>query len=88
MGAVLTLKLDVDEIGDSLKIMKEVQAAASAVQSRYLEAKRSAAYWNKDIGKRKAQYDSALKAYRAAASRFRSSKRQREELLKEFKQWK
>ena len=88
VGAVLTLKLDVDEIGDSVKIMKEVQAAASAVQSRYLEVKRSAAYWNKDIGKRKAQYDSALKAYQAAASRFRSSKRQREQLLREFKQWK
>ena len=87
-AAVVTLKMDIDEIGDAEKIVKEVQKRIKAADQEWRALTISAITWNKRLGKLKKAYDASLKTYEAAASKFKSSQRKREELLKEFKKWK
>lgn len=87
-AAVVTLKFDIDEIGDAERIVREVQKRIGAVADSYDTLLTLSRRYGKDIGKLKTQYDTALKAYESAAGKYKSSQRQREALIKEFKEWK
>jgi hypothetical protein len=87
-AAVLTLKLDVDEVGQAKDIVKKIQKKLKTAAAEYDCLIRLSKKWSADIGKVKKNYDAALRTYEAAAAKFTSSQRKREELLKEFKQWK
>lgn len=87
-AAVLTLKMDVDEIGQAEKIVKQVQKRVKSASNEYAKLLRQSKTWSADIAKLKKQSDSALRTYEAAAAKFKSHQRKREELLQEFKQWK
>lgn len=87
-AAVVTLKFDLDEIGDAKKIVQEVQKRIKAVADSYDTLLSLSKRYSGDIGKLKTQYDTALKAYESAAGKYKSSQREREKLIKEFKEWK
>lgn len=87
-AAAVTLGMDLGEIGQAEKIVKDVQKRLKVAAAEYESLIRDSRKWNGQIGKTKKQYDAALKAYEAAAKKFKSSQRKREGLLKEFKQWK
>ncbi len=87
-AAVLTLKMDVDEVGQAEKIVKQVQKRVKSASNEYAKLLRQSKTWSADIAKLKKQSDSALRTYEAAAAKFKSHQRKREELLQEFKQWK
>ena len=87
-GAVITLKMDTDEIGDAMDIVEGLQKDLKALVKKYESVTASAAKWKKDITGLKTKHDAALKAYESAANSYRSGTRKREELLKEFKAWK
>ena len=87
-AAVVTMKMDVDEIGQAEAIVKKIQKRLKAAAKEYDSLTRASKTWGGKIGTMKNQYDAALKAYESAAKKFKSSQRKREGLLKEFKQWK
>ena len=87
-AAAVTMKMDVDEIGQAEKIVKLIQKRLKAASREYADLLQDSKKWSGDIARLKKQYDAALRAYESAAGKFKSSQRKREELLKEFKQWK
>jgi hypothetical protein len=86
--AVRTMKLDADEIALAKKIVRIVQKRLRKAAGEYDNLLQASKKWNTEIVKLKKKYDAALRSYESAAKKFKSSKRKREQLLKEFKQWK
>ncbi len=86
-SAVLTLKMDTDEIGQAEKIVREVRKRLNAVASEYDRLARATANWKTDIAKVHKQADAALNAYRSEVKKYKSHEKERQALLKEFKQW-
>ena len=87
-SAVLTLKMDTDEIEKAEKILREVRKKLRTVAAEYARLARATASWKTDIAKAQKQADTALKAYKAQVKKYKSHEKQRLELLKEFKTWK
>lgn len=87
-SAVITLKMDTDEIGQAENIVKEVRKRLNAVATEYDRLARATVNWKSDIAKVQKQADAALKAYRSEAKKYKSHEKERQALLKEFKQWK
>ncbi|TDE40978.1 hypothetical protein [Antarcticimicrobium sediminis] len=87
-SAVISLKMDTDEIGQAEKIVKEVRKRLNAVATEYDRLARATATWKTDIAKVEKQADAALSAYRSQVKKYKSHEKERQGLLKEFKQWK
>lgn len=87
-SAVLTLGMDVGEIGQAQDIVKQVQKQLPKVLGKYRALAKESKGWANDLEKAAAGYSSALKTYQTAAKKAARSDKSRKELLKEFKQWK
>jgi|GEM_PF-2887175 len=87
-SAVITLKMDTDEIAQAEKIVKEVRKKLNSVATEYDRLARATANWKTDIVKVQKQADAALSAYRSEVKKYKSHEKERQALLKEFKQWK
>lgn len=87
-SAVLTLKMDTDEIAQAEKILKDIRKRARQVQQDYEGLLRATRTWKSDIAKAKKQYDQAYAAFKAAEKSYKDHGKEREQLLKEFKKWK
>lgn len=87
-SAVLTLGLDVGEIGEADAIVRKIQKKIPVVVKQYEKLTKESATWARDIEKSKKGFATALKAYKTAANKGAKAVRSRQELMKEFKSWK
>lgn len=87
-AAVVTLGMDLDEVGQAKKIVQDVQKRMKKAEAEYNYLVKASKKWSGQVGKIKKQTEAALAVYVAGAKKFKSSQSKREGLLKEFKQWK
>ncbi len=88
VSAVITLKMDFDEVGQAEKILKEIQALSGRTLREYVFLMKLADKDGKKVAKLNQGLQAAGKMVRSNAGKFSSSKKKREELIKEFKSWK
>lgn len=88
LGAIVTLKMDGDEVAQARSILKDLQKRLEKAVKEHEKLSRLV----KDDGKKLAALDkslqSALSQARSKGAAFKSSKSKREGLIKEFEQWK
>ncbi|MEX0281754.1 MAG: hypothetical protein AB3N13_11285 [Arenibacterium sp.] len=87
-AAVVTLGMDIGEIGQAKEIVKKIQKELPKLAQEYASLAQESKKWSKQIDASNKALISAAKVYRSAAKKAAKSKKSRQELLKEFKQWK
>lgn len=84
-SAVITMGMDVGEIGDAYAIVAKIKKQLPKTQSKYDALVRESRKWASDIRKCTTNFDAAAKAYRSSARKAAKSSRTRQALMKEFK---
>ena len=87
-SAVLTLKMDFDEVDQAEAILKEIGALMKGTTIKYNKLSKLADKDGKKVLMLNKSLNVASKSADAARGKFKSSKKKREGLIKEFKQWK
>ena len=85
-AAVVTLGMDIGEIGQAKDIVKKIQKELPKLAQDYAALSKEAKQWSKQIDSSNKALTAAAKVYRSAAKKAAKSKKSRQELLKEFKQ--
>lgn len=86
--AVVTLGMDLGEIGDAQAIVKKIQVELPKTKANFDKLTAESKKWAKDIDKCNRNFNAAMKKYQAASKKGAKAVKSRQELLKEFKKWK